>query len=103
MIRFAHCRPARLKVLLAEVHVRLCAAKRGSREAKGMCRRDGARTKSWWISSAITRMPWRRQISPIVRRSSSDQTLPVGLCGLERMNSRVSSRMACSKIAASKR
>ena len=39
-------------------------------------------TKSQWISSASTMTRLRRQISPMRSRSSSDQQLPVGFCGL---------------------
>src|SRR5438105_15312911 len=42
--------------------------------------------KSQWISSASTSTRFRRQISPRRIRSSGDQALPVGFCGLHRMN-----------------
>ena len=59
--------------------------------------------RSWWISSEITRTPRRAQISPIARNSPSVQTLPVGLCGLLRMNILVFGWMAASKAASSNR
>src|SRR5579871_1114227 len=47
-------------------------------------------TKSQWISSASTSTRCFRQISPMRIRSSCDQVLPVGFCGLHRMNAFVS-------------
>src|SRR5690349_14060137 len=43
-------------------------------------------TQSQWISSASTSTRCFRQISPMRSRSSADQQLPVGFCGLQRMN-----------------
>src|SRR5258707_13586538 len=43
-------------------------------------------TQSQWISSASTITPCLRQISPILVSSSGVHALPVGFCGLQRMN-----------------
>src|SRR5215475_6180446 len=43
-------------------------------------------TKSQWISSASTTTRRRVQISPTRIRSSGDQQLPVGFCGLHRIS-----------------
>src|SRR5207244_12988598 len=58
-------------------------------------------TKSQWISSASTTTRRRRQISPRRVRSSGDQQLPVGFCGLHRMNVFVSWLMRRSKSSKS--
>src|SRR6058998_887592 len=58
-------------------------------------------TKSQWISSARTTTRRRRQISPRRVRSSGDHMLPVGFCGLQRMNAFVSWLMRRSKSSKS--
>src|SRR5258707_406575 len=58
-------------------------------------------TKSQWISSARTTTRRRRQISPRRIRSSGDHALPVGFCGLQRMNAFVSWLMRRSKSSKS--
>src|SRR5437867_11968179 len=58
-------------------------------------------TKSQWISSARTTTRRRRQISPRRIRSSGDQQLPVGFCGLQRMKAFVSWLMRRSKSSKS--
>src|SRR5213593_3392716 len=58
-------------------------------------------TKSQWISSARTTTRRRRQISPMRVRSSGDQQLPVGLCGLQRINVLVSWQMRRSRSSKS--
>ncbi len=60
-------------------------------------------TKSQWISSASTTTRCFRQISPIRSMSSALQQLPVGFCGLQRMNELVSTLICfsnCSKSIA---
>ena len=60
-------------------------------------------TKSQWISSASTTTRCLRQISPMRVRSSALQQLPVGFCGLHRMNELVSTLICfsnCSKSIA---
>src|SRR5436190_18519693 len=47
-------------------------------------------TQSQWISSARTMTRRRRQMSPSFSRSSFDQVLPVGFCGLQRISVLVS-------------
>src|SRR5450759_188183 len=54
-------------------------------------------TQSQWISSASTITRRRRQISPMRVSSSDVQALPVGFCGLHRMNVLVLRLMRCSK------
>src|SRR5438093_5645073 len=58
-------------------------------------------TKSQWISSASTTTRLRRQISPSRIRSPDDHVLPVGFCGLHRMNAFVSMLMRRSKSSKS--
>src|SRR5262245_11955872 len=58
-------------------------------------------TKSQWISSASTMTRRLRQISPSRIRSSADHALPVGFCGLHRMNAFVSWLMRRSKSSKS--
>ena len=61
------------RIALANKETLVCAgslvmsAKAGLIEAKTVCVWPG-RTKSAWISSAMTFTPWRRQISPMPRR-----------------------------------
>src|SRR5260370_42711798 len=57
--------------------------------------------KSQWISSARTTTRRRRQISPSRVRSSGDHMLPVGFCGLHRMNELVSWSIRRSKSSKS--
>src|SRR5262245_10193372 len=57
--------------------------------------------KSQWISSERTTTRRRRQISPRRIRSSGDQTLPVGFCGLQRMSALVSLLIRRSKSSKS--
>ena len=47
-------------------------------------------TKSQWISSERTTIRRSRQRRPSLSMSSSDQQLPVGFCGLQRINAFVS-------------
>src|SRR5213596_2044764 len=58
-------------------------------------------TKSQWISSASTTTRLLRQISPRRIKSSGDQTLPVGFCGLHRMTALVSMLIRFSKSSKS--
>ena len=70
--------------MLPDLKVRLFATISGSRVAKGVYMLPRV-TKSQWISSASTTQRCFRQISPMRVRSSGDQWLPVGFCGLQRM------------------
>ena len=58
-------------------------------------------TQSQWISSASTTTRCLRQISPMRVRSSADQQLPVGFCGLHRMKECVSMLMRRSNSSKS--
>ncbi len=74
-----------LNDLLAALKVRLLSTiSRFGRLAKGTYAASRF-TKSQWISSDSTTTRCSRQISPIRVRSSADQALPVGFCGLHRM------------------
>ena len=91
--------PAMLKVLLGAMKVRLQAAASGDTVGKGWCLNCG-KAISEWISSAITRMPWRWQISAKRIKVSFGHTTPPGLCGLLRINTLQRSSMIdsnCSK------
>ena len=77
---------ARLKVLLTALNVmQLSTISVLGRLAKGVYFWPFV-TKSQWISSESTTTRCLRQISPIRVKSSADQQLPVGFCGLQRMN-----------------
>src|SRR2546423_13505435 len=58
-------------------------------------------TKSQWISSARTTTRRFRQISPRRIKSSRDQQLPGGFCGVQRMNGFVSGAMRGAESAKS--
>src|SRR5215207_9155817 len=58
-------------------------------------------TQSQWISSDSSTTRCFRQISPMRSRSSGDQQLPVGFCGLQRMKLCVSMLMRRSKSSKS--
>src|SRR5476649_840756 len=58
-------------------------------------------TQSQWISSASTITPCLRQISPMRVSSAGVHALPVGFCGLQRMNVLVAGLMRFSKSSKS--
>src|SRR3954451_18402880 len=93
----AHFIAARPNDLLAALNVRLLLTMAlFGRLAKGVYFWPFV-TQSQWISSASTITPCFRQISPIFVSSSGVHTLPVGFCGLQRMNVLVCGLMRRSK------
>ena len=88
MIVFATPSPAILNVFVGAVQVREIFAISSDNVAVGVCTYP-PRTRSAWISSETMRMLFSRQISATWDNSSWVQTLPTGLCGLQRMRRRV--------------
>ena len=76
---------ARLNVLLGEVHITQMSSNSFLTVAKTLC--FPLKTKSPCISSLTTITPYLRHMSPSLVSSSLLNTLPVGLCGLQRKKS----------------
>src|SRR3954467_2186264 len=77
------CAPARLKVLVAATQVISLSAISGAATSVGVCFAP-AKTRSQWISSETRIKPRSAQRVANARISSGDQTLPPGLCGLQK-------------------
>ena len=75
--------PAILKVLVAELKIRLKSLKSGETVLKLRCLWP-KRAKSWWISSEIRMTPCFWQSRPTFSNSSFVQTRPPGLWGLQK-------------------
>ena len=92
--------PAILKVLEGEPKVMLHCAACSQELAKGMWR-PPQRAISQWISSEMTIIPreWQKR----ARRASVSlsQSIPAGLCGLERISIRHLSSQTCSRFSKS--
>ena len=93
-------RPARLNVLLAEPSVISRPRNRSSAIASGRWTAPGW-TRSPQISSVITSRSWRCATSATAATSSSSNTRPVGLCGLQNRISRVVSSIAAASRSGS--
>ena len=75
------CKPARLKVLVAETQVMVCSAISGERAAVGVWCLPW-KIRSEWISSETSRVPFSMHSSAIFFRSEGSHTSPNGLWGL---------------------
>ena len=78
--------PAMLKVLDGEPKVMLQAAASLQTLAKGMCLLPKSAI-SQWISSEMTTIPLLKQNCASFSSVCLSQTMPAGLCGLDRMSS----------------
>ena len=75
--------PARLKVLVAATQVIRRSAISGAAVMVGVCLAP-SKTRSQWISSETRIRSCSAQKAASARSSSADQTVPPGLCGLQR-------------------